>query len=182
MSHYPIIVIGPARSATSTVAGILHDQCGVCMGKELRAANEHNPNGYYEDMPIQRLHVALGYRKVDARQYQGRMAAIALERAARGAWGFKDPTACRVIRHVIRAFPGATYIRCVRPYAQVLASQLRIYPATRESIEAGIKRDEAMLDKHLSCAHRITTAELGDDIDAVVERLRGVVALAGGRG
>lgn len=179
MSSYPIIVVGPPRSATSTVAGILHNQCGVCMGHDLRPPSANNPDGYYEDLPIQRLHVAL-WRHISREQYRKRMTALADERAQCGAWGFKDPAACQVIPHVVDMFPQATYIRCVRPYEQVLASQLRIYNATKDSIVAGIKRDEAMLDQHLpQCyCYEITTAELEDDIDAVVTRLQSITVTA----
>lgn len=172
MHAYPVIVVGPARSATSTVARILHTQCGVCMGHNLRKASENNPDGYYEDLPIQRLNMALR-RHIGYHLYRRRMTAVAEDRALCGAWGFKDPTACQVIQHVIKVFPEATYIRCVRPYEQVLASQLRIYNATKESIVAGIKRDEAMLDSHLpQCyCYEITTAEL-EDMEGVVSRLK----------
>ena len=180
MSSYPVIVVGPARSATSTVARILHTQCGVCMGHELRPPSEHNPDGYYEDMPIQRLHIALGRGRLSLEHYGKRILALADDRAKCGAWGFKDPTACLVINHVVMLFPQATYIRCVRPYEDVLASQLRIYNATKESLVAGIKRDEAMLDQHLPPQHHVvSTAELGD-IEGVTSRLHTICGIGVG--
>lgn len=45
-----VIVVGSGRSGTSTVARLLHEDLGVCMGHFLREPSAGNPKGYYEDM------------------------------------------------------------------------------------------------------------------------------------
>lgn len=174
-SSQPFIVLGPPRSATSTVARILHTQCGVCMGHRLRKANRHNPDGYYEDLDIQRLHLGLYRRRLPLAHYHKRLLALADDRALCVAWGFKDPTACDVLQHLVGVMPDATYIRCKRPFEQILASWLRIYNTTEGSAIACIRRAEAMLDRYLPNAHVVTTEELEADEAAVVKRLRGIV-------
>ncbi len=45
------IVAGAGRSGTSAVARVLHES-GVSMGREMAAASEVNPEGFYEDLDI----------------------------------------------------------------------------------------------------------------------------------
>lgn len=183
-ARHPFIVLAAPRSATSAVARILHTQCGVCMGHRLRRPNANNPDGYYEDLEIQRLHVLITpwvqcgvlMRRITPTQYRKRLLALADDRAQCGAWGFKDPTACEVLQHLVEVMPHATYIRCKRPYADVLASWLRIYNTTEGSAAAAIKRADANLDRYLPDAHVITTDELQTSEAAVVKRLRGIVS------
>ncbi len=49
----PIVVLGCPRSGTSLVAGLLHAH-GVWVG-DCRAADEHNPRGYFENKAIAKL-------------------------------------------------------------------------------------------------------------------------------
>ena len=53
-----ILVAGAGRSGTSAVARVLHES-GVHMGDELGQASDMNPEGFYEDMGVWRLHERL---------------------------------------------------------------------------------------------------------------------------
>ena len=50
-----ILVAGSGRSGTSATARVLHES-GVRMGDELAQASDVNPDGFYEDMGVWRLH------------------------------------------------------------------------------------------------------------------------------
>jgi len=56
MAYYnPIIVVGPNRSGTSMVAGVLH-HLGIHMGFDLMIGEaKENPAGYYEDREVMKL-------------------------------------------------------------------------------------------------------------------------------
>lgn len=180
MNSEPVIVVAPARSATSAVARMLHHECGVCMGHRLREANANNPDGYYEDLRIQRLNrerYRLGVQKM---QYANRLRALLRHRDcdARRV-GFKDPCASEIITEVLAVFPRATYIRCKRPFSEVQASWQRIYgnPAapfsmTDEEIDVKIRAQEKMLDRWLPEAHVVTTYDLTDDPAGVLAKLK----------
>jgi hypothetical protein len=53
----PFVVVGMGRSGTSYVSSALH-AAGVDMGASLKTADEHNPQGYYEDLEATRMHEA----------------------------------------------------------------------------------------------------------------------------
>jgi hypothetical protein len=50
MQLQSILVVGTGRCGTSTVARVLHEQLGVCMGSRFREADANNPRGFYEDL------------------------------------------------------------------------------------------------------------------------------------
>ena len=55
-----MIVLGPGRSATSAVAQALH-MAGWHMGDNLYPADEHNPEGYFEDILLRELNGTIIY-------------------------------------------------------------------------------------------------------------------------
>jgi len=58
-------VVGPYRSGTSCVAGILHS-LGVSMGRSLMDSNEANPKGYFEPRDLQkRITSAIDERRME---------------------------------------------------------------------------------------------------------------------
>ncbi len=50
-----VIVTGAGRSGTSAVARVLHES-GIRMGSDLAAPSDVNPEGFYEDVALVRLH------------------------------------------------------------------------------------------------------------------------------
>ena len=49
LSSPTVLVTGPGRCGSSTVARILHENIGICMGHYLRTGDEQNPKGSYEE-------------------------------------------------------------------------------------------------------------------------------------
>ncbi len=45
-----VIVLGCIRTGTSTVARILHENLGICLGHAFSMSDHLNPEGYYEDI------------------------------------------------------------------------------------------------------------------------------------
>ncbi len=80
-----ILVLGPGRSGTSTVARILHTKLGVCMGRRFREPNEANTAGYYEDLDFLEVNTDsphYGYRETLVSQ---------LFNSREEPWGLKEP-------------------------------------------------------------------------------------------
>ncbi len=57
MKPLVLMVVGRHRSGTSAVAGVLH-HLGWHLGPDLMPPSPDNPKGYYESMPLVRLHDA----------------------------------------------------------------------------------------------------------------------------
>lgn len=84
MTHPAAIVIGPGRSGTSTVARILHEQLGVCMGHYLKM---QLPGGAYEDYLAHGLTRMLVADALTAEEWLRVMS----ESHGHHSWGAKDP-------------------------------------------------------------------------------------------
>ncbi len=135
------IVAGAGRSGTSAVARVLHES-GVCMGREMAAASEANPEGFYEDLDV----VALNERilsdcgmndpwrperwpsrqtvRAAARPYRDEMTALAGE----GVGGWKDPRFAITLEAWLPALPARPkVIVCLRSPQAYAHSATRIY-------------------------------------------------------
>ncbi len=105
-----VVVFGMSRSGTSAVAGMLH-ALGVDMGHVFLQPDAGNPRGYWEDMDMLALNVALlrvaGGNWVDpplgrdiGMAYQhlagqmGRLMLAKVKHANGRPWGWKDPRNC----------------------------------------------------------------------------------------
>jgi hypothetical protein len=88
------VVLGLKRGGTSVTAGVLH-RLGVCMGKELAPPDEHNPDGYFEDLEFARIVDGL---LAGASIHNGRLVDRSTEslrqlvaaRCGSGSWGVKN--------------------------------------------------------------------------------------------
>lgn len=132
------VVLGMHRSATSLIAKGLHDS-GVDMGIEVLNANEHNPNGYYENWSFVRLNdKILGLaggswfdpptekRIMDLRHIHrlDEMIKFSIKHYGEGRelWGWKDPRTCLTIRLYEPYLVNPHYILCFRDNASVAKS------------------------------------------------------------
>lgn len=107
-----ITVIGPHRSGTSAVAGVLY-HLGIHMGDDLIGPGHGNPTGHFEDRRLVELHdkimgglkdpVELHDRitgdwkdpQIDFEPHREAYTALIREREARfDLWGVKDPRLC----------------------------------------------------------------------------------------
>lgn len=151
-----IAVVGPFRSGTSAVAGVLH-RLGVSMGKGLKPANAANPGGYYESFQLARL-CRLSYKEPLMKEMIVRKRRVQLLREwlqsrgkETGPIGAKHPTLCLIIPDIIEAWPRLKIVCTERPMEESQASMRRIgwWPekAIRETYPRLIEKRKADLLK-----------------------------------
>ena len=101
MGKICVAVVGPPRSGTSAVAGLLHHM-GVHMGYQLLEANVHNPKGFYEDLDFVDINAKL-LNGVEDPLIEPRWSdelrsefthLVRRKVAAHELWGVKDPRLC----------------------------------------------------------------------------------------
>ena len=90
-----ICVLGPHRSGTSAVAGVLH-HLGIHMGDDLIGPGHGNPKGHFEDREFVELHDRIigDWKKPALRvapYWTEYKALIARRNQAHRVWGVKDP-------------------------------------------------------------------------------------------
>jgi hypothetical protein len=95
--HRPVIVTGPGRSGTSTTAKLLHEVFKVKMGDAFHPADEHNQEGYFEDLDFRMLDESL----INPQRPQRLLSAPFWEKLTKEAlkkkldedvpWGYKEP-------------------------------------------------------------------------------------------
>jgi len=177
--HAPVIVTGTGRSGTSTVARLLHEECGVAMApsRELLApAGPANPEGVYEDLEVRQLHIDVKRGVLTLAEFRLEMMRLASVRAAK-PWGWKDPRGSHVLGLHLQWFPGATIIWCQRSLPDVVRSIHRWYH-TREP-EAARETTDRWAQLHALLHHRLNVypirfdqhlpdAELAHELRAIV--------------
>ena len=85
MTSPSVIVVGTGRSGTSTVARILHERLGVCMGHHMKM---QSPGGAYEDYLAHGLNRMIVATALSAGEWL-RVMSNCHEKCER--WGAKDP-------------------------------------------------------------------------------------------
>jgi hypothetical protein len=133
------------------------------MGSRFRAADETNPDGYWEDLDWRDLNDALYRRAISARWYcwiAERLYGSRMLKAKNAAeyvaneWGIKDPQLCDVLsllqERVFPIFVGQQrYIRLHRDPVDVAASMVRCYGVPREEAMRIIRLRTDLLDQSL---------------------------------
>lgn len=172
----PILVVGPGRCGTSTVAKLLHES--VCyMGTGFRS-DETAPDGLYEDLRIKHANELRNQEVISWVTWGLRIAfftdAIKKEARAIGSpfYGWKDPRAADRIEGVVGIYPEAVYIRCRRDLDDILDSWVRCYGTERDMAADRVIMREDKLDEWLP-QNRTLDVELDDlhDIQAVQDRI-----------
>lgn len=113
---------------------------GVFMGK--RFAPVVNPQfcregSTFEDAEFRNFTWFRETGKIDAATWEREIRDVAKARYAMGVpWGFKDPTLALYMQDLVRIFPDATYIWCLRPLENVVASWMRAYAKQIEEMNA----------------------------------------------
>jgi len=144
----PIIVVGPGRCGTSTVARLL-TELGVCMGDGFRA-DDQNPKGYFEDADMKSANTFRIEGVWDRHTWsRGVLLRTTVLSARSSVWGWKDPRTAEFIGDIVEMFPGARYVRCVRNESDTLVSYLRCYTWSPADALAVIRRRNRLLDEHL---------------------------------
>lgn len=162
---WPILVVGPGRCGSSTVARLLHTRLGVCMGYRFQMPDEFNEGGYFEDKDLQWANGMLlgAHKRVpsiaaefvrDPKAFARRWKAyteevIRLRRAIGRPWGIKDPMICQVLETYGRMMPDCRIIRCHRPAERIAASFVRMYSWDPDRAVEIVLDREAELDEYL---------------------------------
>ncbi len=116
-----IIVLGPGRCGTSTVARLLHNNLRINMGNRFKEPDQSNPNGFYEDLDFRDLnHATLNG---NCSNFEKELAQLINN--CRGQWGVKDPRICDLWRWY-RKYP-AQYIVCTRRPQLIVKSMMINY-------------------------------------------------------
>ncbi len=161
---FPILVLGPGRCGSSTVAKWLID-LGVNMGARFRAADAINPHGYWEDLDWRDLNAAYLDRVIPEDWYCWLAERLYRERAWRPAapvghdaneWGMKDPRLCDTLallqRRVFGIFTEVfqpRFIRLRRDPEDVAASMTRCFGFPHEEVMRVIRKRAYLLDQAL---------------------------------
>ena len=133
-----IIVTGPGRSGTSAVARVLHES-GVRMGRDLAPPTEHNPAGFYEELPVCDLNdeimADLGVGRLE--HWPSRAAVLAAaapyasrmdELAATAVDGWKDPRFSLLLEPWLPHLPVTPkVVVCLRSPEAFLHSVISVY-------------------------------------------------------
>lgn len=118
-----IIVLGPGRCGTSTVARLLHNNLHIPMGGRFREPDQSNPQGYYEDLDFRDLNHNMLNGRYSIDYFQERLNILMSSR--RGRWGIKDPRICHLWQEY-RKWP-AQYILCTRRPQLIIKSLISNY-------------------------------------------------------
>ena len=153
-----ILVVGPGRCGTSTVARLLHERLGVNMGTTFRDPDTTNPQGFYEDLSFRDLNADLLDGRVPFPQWHTRTTNMIRVRNGR-RWGVKDPRLCYVLPFYLDTCEEAIVIRCQRPAAQVALSMARRYGWSVDEARAETDRRERLLDLVNHSMHNINFTE-----------------------
>jgi hypothetical protein len=172
----PIIVLGAERSGTSVCAEMIH-VWGAYAGDpgELPAADELNPRGRWEYLPLWDLLAEVGEFSAGAtwwtedfpakvaakaadRQLAGRARALVARMAAPGRpWLWKDPALCHFLGFWRPFWPAPVFVVMVRHPVDIAVSwnQFRVANGSAEvSLECNLLRWQHMM---LSVLHAIDT-------------------------
>lgn len=118
-----IIVLGPGRCGTSTIARLLHNSVGVTMGTRFRGPDKSNPKGFFEDLDFHDLNHAVLSNQMGVDNFEQRI--DNLVRSRTGLYGIKDPRIC----HLWQTYGKYTarYIVCTRRPQLIVKSMMTNY-------------------------------------------------------
>lgn len=146
----PVIVIGPPRSGTSTIARILSNYFGIKMGTLFMTTDMRNPGGYYEDIDLVKANDEFMMGKITLPQWSEKMLAFIKKMLElQTPWGFKDPRACIFFGQILSFFDNPTIIRCHRKEGLVIKSLEEYFNFKREQAQQLYFKSEKTLDRVL---------------------------------
>ena len=162
-----MLVVGPGRCGTSATACILHN-AGIVMGQNFVGADEHNPDGYYEDAEFNTLNNSVLLGQLAVQDWLRLVRKTIKQR--REPWGMKDPKTANLIEYYRQLLPDARYIRCTRNFDETVASLRRCYGFGREQARNLVIERENKLDEFLPGSYLTVDVE-----DHRAGRARGMI-------
>lgn len=177
-----VAVVGPFRSGTSCVAGLLHT-LGVSMGDRLRPPGPGNPNGFYEAVMLGQLCRAM-YQEPQMRSLAASQ--VKIDRLSR--WlrsrkspgkvlGAKHPSLCMMVPEMIAAWPDCRFVVLDRPVEESVESLARVgwkgwtREASARATQLLISQRDADIARHSPPHLRLTWSEVKSDPSATVAKL-----------
>lgn len=141
-------VLGPGRSGTSTIARILHNHFKISMGEHFRPPDEHNKNGYYEDLEFKSANESFITGQLFFAQW---ITIIEREIKKRNGkvWGLKDPRLCYLLGFYLCYTENPVFIRCERDPNKIADSMQKCYGWLRDSTIKIIMTRERFLNRLL---------------------------------
>jgi len=122
-----VMVLGPSRSGSSCLAGVL-DALGVPMGRDKWKANNKNEKGYFEDRGLVKIcsesYSEGNWRRKNSREERVKMLkAWAWRRdAVNGFVGGKFVSLCLMLPEMAQVWPQLAVIVPERPVEEIVAS------------------------------------------------------------
>lgn len=111
----PILILGPPRSGTSTLARILQTHFGVRFGREQFPARNINPEGVFEDVQLAKLTTDFYDKKINLKDWLNGLADYKDEMVKLNCpWGIKEPRLIALLPIFFHCFKKATIFRCQR--------------------------------------------------------------------
>lgn len=123
MSRPSVIVIGTGRSGTSTIARILHEKLGVCMGHYFKIQKR---GGTHEDYMAHAFNRMVSDGSLSAKAWLSIMSKCHNEHWACKRWGAKDPWFLYWPMSKLRWLNPGLIVRTWRPKQDVVASWLAL--------------------------------------------------------
>ncbi len=150
-----VAVVGPQRSGTSCVAGVL-SHLGIPMGKSWQEG-PGNPKGFFEDRGLRRIHVQSFYEIWDDRRkntFAERVDLLRqwLQRRSRDGplIGGKNPHMCIMVPEMCEAWPRWVAIATDRPAHESARSMKRLKHLPLADKIKGIQKAINQRDRDLS--------------------------------
>ncbi len=116
-----IIILGPGRCGTSTVARLLHNNLKISMGAHFREPDSSNPQGFYEDLNFRDLNHAM--LNGQCNNFEFKLDYFINSR--KEPFGIKDPRICHLWQCYQRY--DAQYIVCTRRPQLIIKSLMANY-------------------------------------------------------
>lgn len=132
----PYLVIGTGRCGTSTVARILHEKLGVCMGHSFIPPDKNGPDGYYEDEKFVSLNGRVYRGELDMQDWLIFVKQeIYIRQAFQKPWGIKNIRMVDLLGMYLSFFNNPKIICCHRKKEDVVASFIKCYSSFQKQAE-----------------------------------------------
>ena len=168
MKNYePIIIVGPPRSGSSSVAEIVQN-LGIFIGDEFKTL-KHNLNGTFEDKEIFDITLDYTINKIRLEEFQKRISVIFQKRQSLEIpWGWKDPRTYKLLDIYFEYFENPRFIRCYRPAHKCMDSMMRCFSWDKDKAYTTFNAINYILDEKLE-GRPVLKVFIEDLIDGTAE-------------
>lgn len=167
----PIIITGIGSSGTSIIAAMLH-KLGVFMGYTFVPANDHSPNGYYEDVEFVFLNDRLIKCQCEIDEWYNILGSLIKRRLnLNRVWAIKDPQIANLAQLYAHLFPESLWIICNRDKADFEISCRKYGWQAEGTWEARTKLLDAYVIKRLPHVLQLDFDEIKQNFPKIVRKV-----------